>query len=99
MDITAKLGWAEHTSDWDIGALIKTRDGKTIEIPQGYGDCLSIHLGDGEEIDLKCPDYYPTEDTKDFTLQLTEAACDTDDEDVHPVSIFISNILTISFFD
>ena len=96
MDLISKLGWVEHTSDWDIGAFIFLKDGTKIEVPQGYGDCLTLHDSEGNQI----KDYQalPAIRTQGFTLQLTEENTDTDDECVNPFSINLWDIQAISFF-
>jgi len=98
LNAISKMGWIEHTSDWDLSAIIKTRDNQTIEIPQGYADSLTLHNHEGKPINLNDPDYFSNDDTKEFTLQLEETALNTDDEDLKPISIKFSNILTIQIF-
>ena len=99
MDLTSKLGWVEHTSDWDIGAFIFLKNGNKIDIQPGYGDSLTLHLGNGSIIPTWLPGYHSISETKDFTLQLTEHNCDSDEPDVYPISINIWDILAIKFFD
>ena len=31
-----KLGWEEHTCDWDLGLVVETKDGKRYDSGQGY---------------------------------------------------------------
>lgn len=95
------MGWMEHTSDWDLGASIILKDGTEIGIWQGYADSLTMHDNEGKELDFNRMDCQPFQKrkTKDFTLQLTKANCDTDDEDVEPISINIWDIKSISIWD
>lgn len=39
-----KLGWVEHTCDWDLNTIITLKDGSIIETHHGYGDSLHISL-------------------------------------------------------
>jgi len=35
VEMIDKLGWAEHTSDWDLGTIVTLRDGRVIHSAQG----------------------------------------------------------------
>lgn len=47
-----KLGWLEHTSDWDPYLKITFRNGEVIETPSGYWDFTVSEDGDNPHIEV-----------------------------------------------
>jgi len=100
----ATMGWAEHTSDWDLGAIIKTKDGTIHEIEQGYGDCMVLYYANGIDHIFK-----PNEDVFSLLLQnkgdlfieflpFSENGYEDNEED-HMIKININTITEFNLFD
>jgi len=87
-----KLGWVEHTGDWDPNMYIKTKDGTEYETGFGYGDCVELHDGD-IEIPLKDLNYLTPDETKNLFLVFNSDHWD--DEDLKSFKINIHDIQSI----
>lgn len=98
VELAAHLGWLEHTSDWDIGAIIKLKNGNTIYVTQGYGDSLTLHEPDGTEIQWKDLDINYLGDQKPYTLRLLKENISDDEEDTSPFKIKLCDIYSICFY-
>jgi hypothetical protein len=48
--VVDKLGWIEHTSDWDLGLTLEFRDGTSWEGPQGWGS--EVRLTDDNKLQI-----------------------------------------------
>lgn len=95
IELISKLGWVEHTSDWDLNMMIKTRDGKEVETGYGYGDCVDLINPDGEVVPLKDLDYLTDEDAMGWALKFDHTQFDDDDPDLYSWEIKIHNIAEI----
>jgi len=90
-----KLGWIEHTSDWDLNMIIETKDGKHYETGFGYGTDVQLWKGRSYNMELKHLEYLNPEQTKDIKLVFDHTKFD--DPDLKSWSINIHNIKSISF--
>ena len=88
-----KLGWVEHTCDWDLNTIITTNDGRVFETEHGYGDCLEITLN-GEQLDHQ--DLPLVSESKTLPLHLTFDADQLGDDDLETFSILITEIHSLT---
>jgi hypothetical protein len=96
IDAIEKLGWTEHTSDWDLGATITLKSGKQIGVLQGYAG--NLYLGYKNYIQLSLKDDYISELSEHDPIYLHFDGSDTED-DLIPFKIPIENIKSISVYD
>jgi hypothetical protein len=67
IDAIEKLGWTEHTSDWDLGATITLKSGKQIGVLQGYAGNLYLGYKNYIQLSLKTIIYQNYPNTIQFT--------------------------------
>ena len=91
VELISKLGWVEHTSDWDLNMIIETKDGQHLESGHGYGDCVQLMHKDTDL--MLDAEYFPPSETLEFELRHTS---DAEYEGENPSwSVNIHNIKTI----
>ena len=96
VDLIDKLGWVEHTGDWDLNMYITTKDGTQHESGFGYGSNVELYKGETKIFPEGRPDYFSPDDTKNITIRFDPADFDDDDEDLKAFNINIWDIKNIT---